>query len=228
MSIHFSDDISSLQKNSQPASIVLDRRGGIYRNYGKQFIETTLVLVTAIVTVPVVLFLALLVGMDGSNPFYRQKRVGRDGRIFSMWKLRTMVPDAEERLMEYLDANPRAKAEWEVSQKLKDDPRVTRLGRFLRRSSLDELPQLWNVVRGEMSLVGPRPMMVNQRSIYAGTSYYALRPGITGLWQTSDRNECTFTERAAYDAEYDRSISLLQDVAILFRTIRTVTSCTGY
>ena len=227
MSIHFPSSLENLG-HSRPAAEVAERRPGFYRNYGKRVLETALVLATSIVTVPVVMILALIVALDGHNPFYRQKRVGKDGIVFSIWKLRTMVPDADERLADYLSTNPQAQAEWDSTQKLKNDPRITRIGRLLRKSSMDELPQLWNVARGEMSLVGPRPMMVSQRALYPGTCYYAMRPGITGLWQISDRNNCSFSDRAAFDASYDSSVSFPRDIAILLRTVMVVTRCTGY
>ncbi len=139
-----------------------------------------------------------------------------------------MVPDAEMRLQACLAEDPKARAEWDATQKLKDDPRVTRMGRFLRKSSLDELPQLWNVLRGDMSLVGPRPMMLSQRAMYPGTAYYALRPGITGFWQVSERNDCEFAQRARFDADYQSRVSFLVDLTILMRTVRVVLRATGY
>ncbi len=132
------------------------------------------------------------------------------------------------RLQAYLAQNPKARAEWDATQKLKDDPRVTRLGRLLRKTSIDELPQLWNVVRGEMSLVGPRPMMISQRALYPGTAYYSLRPGITGFWQVSERNDCEFAQRARFDAEYDSRVSFAVDLSILIRTVQVVCRATGY
>ena len=165
---------------------------------------------------------------DGGRAFYSQTRIGRNGRTFRMWKLRTMVPDAEARLREYIATNPAARAEWNATQKLKNDPRITRVGRFLRKSSIDELPQLWNVLTGSMSLVGPRPMMVEQQALYYGHGYYNQRPGITGLWQISDRNESEFAGRVRYDDIYDRCVSLKTDVAILIRTVGVVLRCTGY
>ena len=128
--------------------------------------------------------------------------------MFRLWKLRSMVVDADRKLEEYLCANPAARAEWDETQKLKDDPRITAAGRLIRKTSLDELPQLWNVLIGDMSLVGPRPMMPQQAELYPGRDYYRLRPGLTGLWQISDRNATSFAARAAYDAEYSRQMSL--------------------
>jgi exopolysaccharide production protein ExoY len=171
--------------------------------------------------------LALLIGMDGENPFFAQQRVGKGGRIFRLWKLRTMVPNAHERLEAYLAGNPAARIEWDRTQKLSKDPRITRLGRYLRKYSLDELPQLFNVVRGEMSLVGPRPMMPEQRQYYPETAYYDLRPGMTGLWQVNARNDCSFVERAKHDTRYARSMSFSTDLRILVMTPAVVFRGTG-
>lgn len=227
MSIHFSNDLDAL-RDSRPASMVGTRRAGFYRHFGKHFLDTVLVLLSATLIVPLIAILAAVIALDGGNPFYKQKRVGRNGRVFTIWKLRTMVPDADARLADYLTLNPEARAEWENTQKLKNDPRVTRFGRLLRKTSLDELPQLLNVVVGDMSLVGPRPIMLNQESLYPGTSYFVLRPGITGLWQISERNDTSFSERAMYDNRYEASLSMALDIAILFKTVRAVARCTGY
>lgn len=200
----------------------------LYRRAAKRVFDILLVLMAA----PAVLFaltiLAAAIAMDGINPFYRQKRLGKDGRVFSMWKLRSMVQNADEMLETYLAQNPDARREWDVSQKLKFDPRITPIGRIIRKTSLDELPQLWNVLIGDMSLVGPRPMMVEQRKLYPGEAYYDMRPGITGLWQISDRNETSFAERAVYDTAYSRSISLKTDLVVLVRTVGVVVKGTGY
>ena len=179
-------------------------------------------------TLPLILFLALLVACDGGNPFFAQKRLGRNGRVFRILKLRSMVVDAERRLEAHLDENPEARAQWNSTQKLKQDPRVTLVGRFLRKTSMDELPQLLNVLNGTMSLVGPRPMMVDQRVMYYGQSYYRLRPGITGLWQISARNESEFVARVRYDEEYHRDLSGWLDMKILVRTVVVVLRGTGY
>ena len=170
----------------------------------------------------------LPVRRDGGGAFYTQQRVGKDGRHFRMWKLRSMVSDADARMADYLASNPEARREWEQTQKLQRDPRITPFGYFLRRSSLDELPQLWNVLIGEMSLVGPRPMMLNQQSMYPGSAYYAVRPGITGLWQTAGRNRTTFEARAGFDTEYEGTLSFTSDMRILARTVSVVMRCTGY
>jgi lipopolysaccharide/colanic/teichoic acid biosynthesis glycosyltransferase len=170
---------------------------------------------------------ALLIARDGGSPFYQQTRIGRFGKTFKMWKLRTMVANADAALEEYLRANPAARIEWDRNQKLRHDPRITKVGQILRKTSLDELPQLWNVLIGDMSLVGPRPMMVDQQSMYPGSAYYALRPGITGFWQVSVRHESSFAERATYDAEYLRKVNFVQDMSVMLKTVSVVTKGTG-
>lgn len=203
-----------------------DRRS-TYRNFGKRAIDLTLLALTCWIVIPVIAILALMVLVTGQSPFYGQKRIGYGGKVFYMWKLRTMLPRADERLEEYLQANPSARAEWDAKQKLINDPRVTPIGRWLRKSSLDELPQLFNVLNGTMSLVGPRPMMVDQRDQYHGTGYFEQRPGLTGLWQVSDRNNCDFVDRVLFDEEYNNTVSLSQDVAILAKTVMVVARGTG-
>jgi exopolysaccharide production protein ExoY len=201
---------------------------GLYRRGLKRAFDLCSVLVAAPVVVPLIGGLAVAVAIGGGQPFYTQDRVGKGGRTFRMWKLRSMVRNADALMEAHLEANPEARAEWDATQKLKNDPRITVFGRFLRRSSLDELPQLWNVVTGDMSLVGPRPMMVCQRSIYPGTAYYALRPGITGLWQTAGRNRTTFAARAEYDADYEAEVTLKRDLQVLWRTVNVVLNATGH
>jgi lipopolysaccharide/colanic/teichoic acid biosynthesis glycosyltransferase len=138
-----------------------------------------------------------------------------------------MVLDADEALVRYLERDPQAKAEWDRTQKLRRDPRVTWIGRFLRKHSIDELPQLWNVLTGDMSLVGPRPILVNQRSLYPGTLYGGLGPGITGLWQVTDRHLSAFSDRAHLDRLYAERVSLRTDVTIMLRTLRPLFVGTG-
>lgn len=177
---------------------------------------------------PLIGILALMVARDGGPAFYSQDRIGQNGRIYRIWKLRTMVVDADAMLKDYLSQNPEAAAEWQLTQKLKRDPRITTIGRMLRKSSIDELPQLWNVLIGDMSLVGPRPMLPEQESMYHGRAYYTQRPGITGSWQVSDRNDCTFGERARYDTDYIADLSFMNDLKLLFATVRVVVKGTGY
>jgi lipopolysaccharide/colanic/teichoic acid biosynthesis glycosyltransferase len=213
---------------SNPVSTTAKPKDGFYRSRAKRVLDVTLVLLSAPVVAPLIGFLALCVALGGGKPFYSQQRLGRNGKIYRIWKLRTMVPDADAVLEEHLAGDPALRAEWNSKQKLLDDPRITKVGSVLRKCSLDELPQLWNVLRGEMSLVGPRPMMVNQRDMYPGTAYYKLRPGITGMWQISDRNDTTFAARAKYDAAYHSSLSLKTDVKILLGTVRVVLNGTGH
>lgn len=206
----------------------LSAPAGLYRNVFKRALDILAVLMSAPVVVPIVAILALLVAREGGMPFYSQFRVGRNGRPFRMWKLRTMVVDADARMNAFLDANPDARAEWDRNQKLRDDPRITRFGQILRKSSLDELPQLWNVFIGDMSLVGPRPMMVNQQSLYPGKAYFLVRPGVTGLWQTTDRNQTSFEARADFDTVYEQQLSLSSDLRIILKTVGVVVKGTGY
>lgn len=200
---------------------------GLYRTFGKRIVDILLVVLALPATLAILLPFALIIALGGHNPFYRQARLGRDAREFGMWKLRSMVPDADQMLEAHLAANPEARAEWQRDQKLRDDPRITRIGRFIRKTSIDELPQLWNVLIGDMSLVGPRPMMPCQRDLYPGIAYYAMRPGITGYWQTTVRNQSSFAERALYDTRYFRDLSLRTDARVLLDTVRVLAVPTG-
>jgi exopolysaccharide production protein ExoY len=203
------------------------RKERLYRRALKRWIDIAFVLLALPIVVPVVLVLVGVLKATGHSPFFTQERVGQGGRTFRLWKLRTMVPDADARLREYLQKDDVARQEWEAYQKLDRDPRITEFGQFLRKSSLDELPQLWNVLIGDMSLVGPRPMMVEQQELYPGSAYYALRPGLTGTWQISDRNQSTFAQRAEFDADYDRNLSIFKDLKILLATVGVVLRATG-
>jgi lipopolysaccharide/colanic/teichoic acid biosynthesis glycosyltransferase len=216
-------DLSNFIQNGP----VRQKSAGVYDRVVKRVFDIAIVLLLAPVALVIVGVFCPLIMLDGKSPFYTQPRVGRDGRLFRMWKLRSMVADADARLGAYLDANPERRREWDENQKLRDDPRITRVGRIIRKTSIDELPQLWNVLRGEMSMVGPRPMMPDQQAIYPGTAYYALRPGITGFWQTSVRNESSFADRARFDAQYFRDLSLGTDLLVMLRTVRVVLCGTG-
>lgn len=203
-------------------------RGGIYRNGFKRVAESLLIIAASPVVLPLILLMALIIACDGANPFFAQKRIGLGGKVFRIWKLRSMVANAEEQLAVYLAENDEARDEWARTQKLKSDPRITLVGRILRKTSMDELPQLFNVLNGTMSLVGPRPMMVDQAPLYFGKAYYRLRPGITGLWQISARNESEFSARVRYDEVYNRCLSFRNDLGILMRTVKVVLRGTGY
>jgi exopolysaccharide production protein ExoY len=229
MTFQLNDLSEDISLASAPLGFVsVPHRSGLYRNTLKRAFDLFFVLATAFVVVPLTLILGLIVACDGYQPFYRSPRVGRNGRIFHMLKLRTMVPDADGMLEKFLSENQTAQLEWDSTQKLKKDPRITLVGRFLRKTSLDELPQLFNVLAGDMSLVGPRPMMPSQRTMYPGLAYYALRPGVTGPWQVSDRNESEFAKRAEYDREYEQSVTFLTDLRLILATLRVVFKGTGY
>jgi exopolysaccharide production protein ExoY len=215
-------------RSNRLAQSVVGRQGrGLYSILGKRVLDIGLIMLALPVVLPVLLVLAAVIALFGGSPIYVQKRVGLGGRTFRMFKLRTMVRDADDRLAEYLAANPTARAEWNLRQKLTHDPRITAFGAILRRSSLDELPQLWNVLRGDMSLVGPRPMMETQRNQYPGTAYYRLRPGLTGPWQVGARHLTTFADRSIFDDQYENRHGLVYDLSILLRTVRVVASGTG-
>jgi undecaprenyl-phosphate galactose phosphotransferase len=173
---------------------------------------------------PLLLVLAAVVRSDGGPAFYRHRRIGASGRSFGCIKFRTMVMDADRVLDQVLATDPAAAAEWAATQKLNDDPRITRFGRFLRRSSLDELPQLFNVLRGEMSLVGPRPIVQAEVGRYAEDIeyYYETKPGLTGLWQVSGRSDTSYERRVRLDVWYVRNWTLWHDIAILLKTIPAV------
>lgn len=229
MTIHFEKLGNDLASASSPlGTITLHRRGGLYRNFLKRLIDTVLILIAAPVVLPVVAILALFVARDGHAPIYASERVGKNGKIFKMLKLRTMVPNAELLLAGHLASDTEARAEWQSTQKLKSDPRITGFGRFLRKYSFDELPQLWNVLSGDMSLVGPRPMLPEQRALYPGLAYYALRPGITGPWQVSDRNDSEFAKRAEHDRDYDQKMSFSLDANLLASTVGVIVKGTGF
>lgn len=198
-----------------------------YRRFGKRSFDLFLVLLAAPLTLPILLACAIVIRREGGPAFFWQKRVGRDGRVFRILKLRTMVEDADAKLEQYLTEHPEAQREWSFTQKLTNDPRVTKAGHFFRRTSLDELPQMWNVLRGEMSMVGPRPMTVEQVPLYCGTAYYSLRPGITGPWQVSARHKSAFAARAGHDTLYARTVSFRTDVRVLRQTVAVVLRCTG-
>lgn len=197
----------------------------------KRTLELTAIALTLPVWAPLTGMLALCVWAgDRHSPFYAQVRIGRGGRPFRSWKLRTMVPDAERALEERMREDPALRAEWNNSFKLRDDPRVTRIGRLLRRWSLDELPQLWNVLRGEMALVGPRPLPEyhHQRlSSVARRLRECVLPGITGLWQVSGRSESSVLDMERWDAYYVRNWSLVLDLIVLAKTVRAVLSRRG-
>ena len=212
----------TLREEPPPAVTVVPR---VARNRAKRVFDVTVVTVTAPLWGTAVLMLAGLVRLTSRGPaFYRHDRVGRAGATIGCLKLRTMVVDADARLAELLASDPALAEEFALTFKLKKDPRVTRLGHILRRTSLDELPQLVNVLRGEMSLVGPRPITEEEMRRYGQYMPIVLsaRPGMTGLWQVSGRNDVSYATRVALDVQYAFGQSLGGDLSILARTVRRV------
>lgn len=183
-----------------------------------------------LLALPFFLVVSALVRADGGPAFYAHPRVGRGGKLFGCLKFRSMVIDSQARLEALLASDPAAREEWEATRKLKNDPRITRVGRFLRATSLDELPQLINVLKGEMSIVGPRPVTQSELDRYYGAAaahYLTVRPGITGLWQVSGRSETSYDQRVALDVAYVSQPSLLADIRILLKTPVAVLSRRG-
>lgn len=191
----------------------------------KRFLDLALTIVGGLLISPFLLLIAVLIKLDSKGPvLYGHTRLGLNGRKFKVWKFRTMFPNADQVLEDYLQAHPELRQEWDSLHKLKDDPRVTRVGRFLRKYSLDEFPQLWNVLRGEMSLVGPRPIVEDEICRYDDCYefYTQVKPGITGMWQISGRNDTTYEERVRLDEFYVRNWSVWLDIVILARTVWVV------
>lgn len=191
--------------------------------------DIILALVALPLILPVIGVLYALTIRDGGPGFFGHTRIGKNGKPFRCWKIRTMVSDADRALREHLQDNPEAAEEWHRDFKLTDDPRITPLGGFLRRSSLDELPQIWNVLRGEMSFVGPRPVTREELSRYRSHkgAYLSLRPGITGPWQVSGRNDLNYDERVELDSQYAANNNFTGDLAIIYRTGSAVLNRTG-
>ena len=191
----------------------------------KRFLDIVLASMALAFVFPLLLLVALLIRLqDGGRAMYAQRRFGRNGQTFMCYKLRSMVMDADARLQEILQTDPNARAEWEHTQKLTHDPRITPLGHFIRKTSIDELPQLINVLRGEMSLVGPRPIVESEINKYGEhyRDYCAVRPGITGLWQVEGRSNTTYEERVQLDVKYAHSRNFLGDIMIMLRTVPAV------
>lgn len=212
------------------ASPVPTRLSSPYVRWGKRALDVVMCIALLPLCGLILLPLWALVRRDGGPGFYKQRRVGRDGRAFWCYKLRSMVPDAEAHLQTLCARDPAMAAQWEAKQKLDPDPRITRIGAFLRATSLDELPQIWNVLRGEMSLVGPRPYLPTQALLYAasgGRTFPPIPPGLTGLWQVESRERTDFGTRAAYDEAYHAQISLATDLRILAKTFTVVLARTG-
>jgi lipopolysaccharide/colanic/teichoic acid biosynthesis glycosyltransferase len=204
---------------------------GLYGRIGKRGLDIILALVLLPLVAPLVGLFLLLTRRDGGPGLFVQERVGQDGRVFKCLKIRTMLVNAEEILEKMCAEDPELAAEWHLNQKLKNDPRITRVGNFLRKTSMDELPQLFNVLRGDMSLVGPRPMLPSQQELYlsgnGGNGYFALRPGITGAWQVDGRGKTSFLDRVRFDNQYLAELSVGKDLAYMVRTVSVLFRGTG-
>ncbi|MDR3415445.1 MAG: sugar transferase [Nevskia sp.] len=195
-----------------------------YYVVAKRVVDIAGALVLGLVFSPILLIVTFSLNNDGGDILFRHTRVGKGGRAFKVYKFRTMVPNADQVLRELIANNPQLREEWLRDHKLKDDPRVTRIGRFLRKTSLDELPQLWNVLKGEMSLVGPRPVIREELRKYgrAARYYLAVKPGLTGVWQVSGRNDTDYRRRVAMDRRYAGTASLGVDIVVLAKTVDVV------
>lgn len=205
------------------------RKSGIYALVGKRTFDIVFSLLLLPFLVLIIFVLWGIVRLDGGPGFFGHTRVGRDGKPFKCWKLRSMVVDAEARLQAHLDSDSEAAAEWERDHKLTNDPRINRLGNILRKTSLDELPQIWNVIKGEMSFVGPRPITTKEIAKYGShaSAYLAQKPGITGLWQVSGRNDISYDERVALDVAYLSRCTFALDLKIIVKTVSAVLGTTG-
>lgn len=201
-----------------------------YNRAVKFVFDIVLTAVGTILISPLFLALCICVAIDNKGRvIFAHQRVGKNGKLFSCYKFQTMIPNAQKALEDYLDNNPKARIEWETNFKLSNDPRVTKLGAILRKTSLDELPQIFNVLKGDMSLVGPRPVVKAELAKYGDNKqeYLMVRPGITGMWQASGRSDTTYDERVAMDTWYVRNWSLWIDLEYLYRTFAAVVSRKG-
>lgn len=217
----FSHEVLMLHVNNQLAKPALSAMKRLFDIVG----STVLLLMLS----PLFFYVAYVVSRDGGSAFFGHERVGQAGRKFKCYKFRSMVVNAQEVLKDLLERDPVARAEWHKDFKLKNDPRINSVGHFLRRTSLDELPQLWNVLMGDMSLVGPRPVVHAELERYGDDVVYYLmaKPGMTGLWQVSGRNDVDYNTRIYFDVWYVKNWSLWTDIAILFKTISVVTGRRG-
>lgn len=216
MSFIFSHEVMILRVNNNLAKLTSRFVKRVFDIFGSLIIILGLS--------PILIAILLIVSKDGGNPIYGHERVGLKGRKFKCLKFRSMVTNSKEVLENLLATDSEALAEWNKDFKLKNDPRVTRIGQFIRKTSLDELPQLWNVLRGDMSLVGPRPIIEEELERYAGdVDYYLMaKPGMTGLWQVSGRNDVDYDTRVYFDSWYVKNWSLWNDIVILFKTVNVV------
>lgn len=204
------------------------RRHGLY-DVSKRLFDVLASLILIIALSPLLILIAGIIKLDGGHIFFTQERLGLAGRHFKMWKFRSMIANADAHLLQMLEQDEAKREYWEIWRKLPDDPRTTRVGAWLRRLSLDELPQLWNVLKGEMSLVGPRPILPNEQELWGQRLmvYQEVRPGITGLWQVSGRSQLSYEERIVLDLQYIANRSAFLDTHILIRTVGVVFASRG-
>ncbi len=196
----------------------------------KRLMDISLALFAMLVLAPVMVIIIALVRSTSPGPiFFSHRRIAKNGAFFSMWKFRTMCVDSAEVLDHYLAMHPDARAEWNLTHKLKNDPRITSIGLFLRRYSLDELPQIWNVLTGRMSIVGPRPIVAAEVEKYGEffDHYCRVKPGVTGLWQVSGRSKVSYPNRVKLDCDYVANWSLFRDFKILLATAKSVVNQDG-
>lgn len=228
----FTPERPAKQSSAKAVPVEQDLKvSGPYARGAKRLFDILMVLILAPSVLPVVAIFWVLTRMDGSAGFYGQERVGLNGRRFTCWKIRTMVPNAEQVLADLCERDPRVAEEWRTTQKLRHDPRITRAGHILRKTSLDELPQLWNIFVGDMSFVGPRPFTTSQEHLYVaagGRAYFKMRPGITGPWQVEGRGTTLFTDRVRYDEGYFKRLSLKTDLSYIWKTFGVVMRMTGH
>lgn len=228
MNINYADEntVNNIQKIALQETKKIAIEEGLVYKVIKRIADIIGAIIGIIITIPLslIVFIGNIVTKDNGNIFYTQNRIGKNGKNFKMYKFRSMVIGADEILQEYLDSNLDAKEEYRINKKLKDDPRVTKVGKFIRKTSIDEFPQFINVLKGEMSLVGPRPYL--PKEIEDMGEYYQyvikLRPGLTGLWQISGRNDVSFQQRLELDKEYLEKRSIFMDLKILIKTILKV------
>lgn len=221
---------AAAQKTGAQKVVEQKARGQFYARFVKRVLDIAMCMVLVPVLAPVMLLIWVLVRRDGGPGLFIQPRVGRDGRVFQCFKFRTMVQNAEKVLEEMCARDPAIAEEWHTYQKLRNDPRISRVGKLLRATSLDELPQIFNVLLGDMSLVGPRPFLPAQKELYdeaGGRAYYKVRPGVTGPWQVFGRSATTFSDRVKFDEAYYKNLSMTADLGLVLRTVKVVVCRTG-
>lgn len=221
-----SETVRDIKENENVKDLRCTKGNDYVSKISKRFIDICGGIAGLIILVPltIIVYIANKICGDGGPIFYVQERIGKDGKIFKMLKYRSMVVGAEEKLKKYLEENEEAREEYKLYKKLKNDPRITKIGKFLRKTSLDEMPQLLHLLTGEMSLVGPRPYLIREKEEMG--EYYNIivkhKPGITGLWQISGRSNTTFSDRLDLDVDYHKNYSFKLDLSILYKTVKHV------